>query len=323
MKRFFVAIACLALAAPAWAEKTRRVPVQRPASPLAPVTATIAGSPLTIVVGDDTSTQVTNSNVPGTGQFYPPDCGAGETADNGIFIGVGGVVYGPDFDNHPCGSAANTYTPWTPVSFSGVTGTGTSGDPFKVVIVVNAGASGVTMTETLTYVNGASGSNISLAFSQTPPPSGPAGGVGTFSVLQAADLYLADNDEGFGLLQAGSIGGRAVDSSCAPLAYTILITGNTPPTSWSATGYGSIWDEVSADSLGDNVDSTICEDNGAALLWANQTIPATIETGVSFAGSAVPLGATVPALSPKALASLVLLLAAVGYVLARKASPGA
>jgi len=322
MKRFLVAIVCLALASPAWAAKPRRIPAQRPASPLAPVTATIAGSPLTIVVGDDTSTQVYNSNVPGTGQFFPPDCGAGETADNGIFIGTGGIVYGPDFDNHPCGSAANTYTPWTPVSFSGVTGTGTAGDPFKVVIVVNAGATGIVMTETLTYVNGASRSNISLAFSQAPPPSAPAGGLG-FSVLQAADLYLADNDAGLGLLQAASVGGRAVDSNCAPLAYTILITGDTPPTSWSATGYGTIWDEVTADSLPDNVDSTICEDNGAALLWANQNVPVTIETGVSFAGSAVPLGATVPALSPKALASLVLLLAAVGYVLARKASPGA
>ena len=116
--------------------------------------------------------------------------------------------------------------------------------------------------------------------------------------------------------------GRA-ENNCLPLAYTILITGGTPPSTWSATGYGSIWDEVTADSLGDNVDSTVCEDNGAALLWANQHVPVTIETGVSFAGQAVPLGATVPALSPKALASLVLLLAAVGYVLARKASPGA
>ena len=322
MKRFFVAIACLALASPAWAEKPRRVPIQRPASPLAPVTATIAGSPLTIVVGDDTSTQVYNSNVPGTGQFYPPDCAAGETADNGIFVGNGGIVYGPDFDNHPCGSASNTYNPWVPVSFSGVTGTGTLADPFQVVIVVAAGATGLVMTETLTYVNGSSRSNISLAFSQAPPPSGPAGAL-TFTVLQAADLYLADNDSGFGLLQGGSVGGRAEDGNCAPLAYTILITGDTPPTTWSATGYGTIWDEVSADSLPNNVDSTICEDNGAALLWANQVVPVTIETGVSFAGSAVPLGATVPALSPKALASLVLLLAAVGYVLARKSSLGA
>jgi hypothetical protein len=325
MKRLFVAIACLALASPVFASKTRRVPVQRPASPLAPVTATIAGSPLTIVVGNDTSTQVYDSNLPsGTvGQFFPPDCGAGETADNGIFAGLGGVVYGPDFDNHPCGSAANTYTPWTPVSFSGVTGTGTTADPFKVVIVVQAGATAVLLTETLTYVNGAEGSNISLAFSLAAgAPASPAGG-NVLNVLQAADLYLADNDSGLGLLQGGSVGGRAVDNNCSPLAYPNLIPGPTPPSAWSATGYGSIWDQVSADSLGDNVDSTVCEDNGAALLWANQTIPVTIDTGVTFAGSAVPLGATVPALSPKALASLVLLLAAVGYVLARKASPGA
>jgi hypothetical protein len=296
--------------------------VQRPASPDAPVTATIAGNPLTIVVGNDTSTQVTNSNVPGTGQFYPPDCAAGETADNGIFISIGGTVYGPDFDNHPCGSASNTYTPWTPVSFSGVTGTGTAGDPFTVVIVATAGATGITLTETLTYVNGSAGSNIALAFSQAAPPSGPAGGLG-FNVFQGSDLFLADNDEGFGLFQGGSAGGRAVNASCAPLAYTILISGGTPPTNWSATGFGTVWDEISAAALSNTVDSSICEDNGAALEWANQVVPVTINTGVTFSGSAVPLGATVPALSPKALASLVLLLAAVGYVLARKTSPGA
>ena len=86
MKRLCVALACLALASPAWAAKTRRVPVRGP-NPLAPVTARIAGGPLTIVIGDDTSTQVSNSNVPGSGQFYPPDCGAGETADTGLFVG--------------------------------------------------------------------------------------------------------------------------------------------------------------------------------------------------------------------------------------------
>lgn len=82
-------------------------------NPTRPATVTISGSPLTIVVGSDTSMQVYNTNVPGSGQFYPPDCSAGQTADSGVFAASGGVVYGPDFDNHPCGSAANTYTPWT------------------------------------------------------------------------------------------------------------------------------------------------------------------------------------------------------------------
>ena len=203
-----------------------------------------------------------------------------------------------------------------------MTGTGTAGDPFKVVIVVSAGATGLVMTETLTYVNGASRSNISLAFSQAPPPSGPAGAL-TFSVLQAADLYLADNDAGLGLLQGGSVGGRAVDTNCAPLAYTILITGDTPPTTWSATGYGTIWDEVSANSLRGQrrFDDLRRQRRGALVGEPDRSVHD--RNGREFAGSAVPLGATVPALSPKALASLVLLLAAVGYVLARKASPGA
>ncbi len=126
---------------------------------------TISGSPLTVVIGDDTSAQVYNSNVPGTGQFYPPSCAAGETADNGVFVSLGGLIYGPDFDNHPCGSASNSYTPWTAVSMSAVTGTGTAGDPFTVVIVVDAGATGLRLTETITYVNGAAQYDMALAFS--------------------------------------------------------------------------------------------------------------------------------------------------------------
>lgn len=317
MKRLILVVACLALASPAWAEKTRRVPRQ-PASPLAPVTATISGSPLTIVVGDDTSTQVYNSNVPGTGQFYPPDCAAGQTADNGIFMSVGATVYGPDFNNHPCGSASNSYTPWTPVSFSGVTGTGTAGDPFTVVIVVSAGATGVTLTETLTYVNGAAQDNISLVFSTV-------GNGTTFNVFHGSDLFLADNDSGFGLLQGTSAGGRAANSSCAPLNYTILLLGTTPAQRWSATAYGTVWDEISAANLSNTVDSAICEDNGAGLEWTDLTVPGnvTINTGVSFMGTATPVGASVPALSTVGLSALVLLLAVVGYVLAKKTSLGA
>src|SRR5215831_16308441 len=111
MKRVALVLVCLALASPAWALKERNIPRQ-PSNPLAPATVTITGSPLTIVVGNDTSLQVYNSNVPGTGQFFPPDCTAGETADAGTFAGLGSTVYGPDFNNHPCGSASNSYTPW-------------------------------------------------------------------------------------------------------------------------------------------------------------------------------------------------------------------
>ena len=105
-----------------------------------PATVTITGNPLIIVVGNDTSMQVYNSNVPGSGQFYPPDCSAGETADSGIFVALGGTVYGPDFANHPCGSASNTYTPLgSGLDDPGDRAPGTAGDPFTVVVVTERG----------------------------------------------------------------------------------------------------------------------------------------------------------------------------------------
>ncbi len=327
MKRVALVLVCLALAAPAWAMKSRRIQRQ-PLSPSAPTTVTISGSPLTIVVGNDTSLQVYNSNVPGTGQFYPPDCAAGETADAGTFMGLAGVVYGPDFDNHPCGSASNSYTAWTPVSMTPVTGTGTSGDPFTVVIVANAALTGLQLTETLTYVNGAAGAVISLSFGVAPPPGAPAGASGgaTVDVFVGSDLYLADSDSGFSFASAVAAGGHGANPSCQQLQYSISWQGTTPATAWTAQGFGSVWDEISAGTLDDAVDPT-CIDNGAALEWAGRIItpgaPAVIDTGVDFTGQAVPVGAAVPTISVAGVAALVLLLAVVGYVLARKTSLGA
>lgn len=322
MKRLVLALTFLALAAPLVAEKTRRVPRQAPAG--APATLTIASTPLTIVVGDDTSLQVYNSNVPGTGQFYPPDCLPGQTADYGVFAALGGIVYGPDFNNHPCGSASNSYTPWTLVSMSPITGTGAAGDPYTVIIVVNAGTTGLTLTETLTYLTGAPRVGIALSFSAPQAAEAPEGGI-TFDAFTGADLYLADNDDGFGVLQGTSAGGRAADASCLPLQYVILLEGITPSNRHVADDYSTVWDEISAANLSNTVDPS-CQDNGAALQWTGLVVggatTANVTTGVSFAGSAAPL-ATVPTLSTVGLAALVLLLAVVGYVLVRRTSLGA
>jgi hypothetical protein len=321
MKRLVLALTCLALAAPLVAEK-RRMPGQV----AAPATVTITSSPLTLVVGDDTSLQVYNSNVPGTGQFYPPDCGPGETADYGIFASIGGVVYGPNFDSHPCGSASNLYTPWTLVSMSPITGTGAAGDPYTVVIIENAGATGVQLTETLTYLTGAPRTGISLSFAQVVPgaPGSPQGGI-TFDAFAGADLFLADNDHGFGVLQGTSAGGRAANSSCLALQYIILLEANTPSNRHAGREYSTVWDEISAGNLSNVTDPT-CQDNGAALQWQGLAVGgstvATVSTGVSFTGNAAPL-ATVPTLSTVGLAALVLLLAVVGYVLVRRTSLGA
>src|SRR6185369_5186675 len=74
-------------------------------------------------------------------------------------------------------------------------------------------------------------------------------------------------------------------------------------------------------------DSGTCQDNGAAVEWTQRSLTpggsVTIGTGVSFTGSAVPQGGTVPTLSTLGLAALVLALALVGYLLAGRHSLGA
>ena len=317
MKRLLVVATCFALAAPAWAEKFL-TPPHVPTAP--PVVETISGNPLTILIGDDTSMQVLNSViVGGSGQFYPGGCTT-DVADSGVFVRIAGTNYSPDFDQHGvCGSATSTATAWTPVSISAVTGTGTVATPFTVVVVVDAGVTGLRMTETLTYVNGQNLFNTSFVF--TNLGNAPV----LFDTFIGADLYLADSDSGVPFLAAGNAPGG---KDCATQNYSIYFLTTTPNDLYSAEHWSTVWSEIAAGTLSNVVDG-VCQDNGAANQWQNRTVDpgasVTIDSGVAFSGQVgpPPVTAVVPALSGKGLAALVLLLAAVGYVLARKASPGA
>jgi hypothetical protein len=323
MKRLLAVLACLALASPALALKPRRVP-RHLATGASSSTVTISGSPLTIVVGGDTSMQVYDSNVPGSGQFFPPDCNAGETADSGVFVSSAGVVYGPDFANHPCGSATpGSFVPVAPISLSAVAGSGSAGDPFTVVVVANVGTL-MQLTETITYVDGNTAAKMALSFAPVAPPGVTEGGI-AFNAFVGADLFLADNDSGFPFATAPSAAGsHGASEDCTELQYTIAFQGTTPASDFTANGFGEVWNEIAAGALADTSAST-CLDDGAALEWHENLggSPVTIQTGVSFTGQAVPVGGIVPALSLPGLVALVALLAVVGYVLAKKSSLGA
>jgi hypothetical protein len=307
-------LAVLSLAVPAFASKQPRIPPH--VTQAAPATVTITGNPLTIVIGDETSMEVYNSSVSPGGQYYPNDCTAGETADSGVFAATGGAIYGPDFNNHPCGSASNSYTPWTKVSLSPVTGTGTSGSPFTVTVVVDAGATGLRLTETITYVNGSKAATIALAFSDM------GAAAVTWDTFIGADLYLASSDTGVPALVAGAAAGK----DCQFQNYTILFGNATANDRYSANGFGTIWDEISAGSLSNTVASG-CIDNGIANEWTGRTLnpggSTTINSSVSFTGAVAPVAVATPTLSGMGLTALVAILALVGYVLSRKVFPGA
>ncbi|HEU5249228.1 MAG TPA: hypothetical protein VFW15_04510 [Thermoanaerobaculia bacterium] len=282
---------------------------------------TITGTPLTIYVASDASFQVLNANVPGSGQFYPS--GASCTpGDAGVFADVGGILYAPLFNQHPCGSASGgigTNTPWTPVSLSAVTGTGTSGSPFTVVVVVDAGTTGLRLTMTVTYVNGDGFFRVSNAFTTT-------GSAATADVFFGADLYLANDDDGIPY-RDGTTGGVGGQNCGTVQTYTIQFIPNTAADAYAANSYSSVWSQIGADSLGNTVTAG-CLDNGAALQWNDRAVnpgsATTIDVTVQFSGfvgpTPTPSGppAVVPTLSFPMMALFAVALAALGFVLMRR-----
>lgn len=243
-----------------------------------PAVQTIPGTPLKILIGDDTSYQVLNSSIGGSGQIYPGNCTT-SVADAGIFTSIGGVLYAPDFQQHFCASATGGIGPsvaWTPVSMSGVTGNGTPLSPYAVNVVVNAGTSGVTMSATYTYVDGDPFFRITKVFTATNPAA--------LNVYTGADIFLANSDAGIPYLEPTSTSPGGKDCGSVP-TYTILLIPTTPADHYTALGFSSVWSEIGTQgNLSDTVGGS-CIDNGAALQWQrtlNAGTSVTITSAVSF-----------------------------------------
>jgi hypothetical protein len=271
---------------------------------------------LTISIADDTSMQVSDivNNQPF--EFLNFGCSADQgTADSGVLASVGGVVYGPDFANHPCGTSANTYTPWTPVSISGVTGSGAANDPFTVVVVVDAGATGLRLTETLTYVNGSTLIHPTLSFSATTAV--------TWDTFLAGDRY---GPQTRGILLYGSPG--AVDNvhqgapfpACGyDVPYYVLFP-QSPR--YSANPTQQVWDEISGGSLSNTVYFG-CPSTAIASEWSPLTLAPggslTLDaTAISFVAAFPQTQVAIPALSQAGLLAVIVGLGAAGWILARR-----
>lgn len=243
----------------------------------APVVTVINGSPLQVHIGDDSSFQVFNSQVPGSGQIYPTD--ATDTADMGWFVRSAGVLYAPNFAEHPSGTATGsigTYTAFTPVSLSGVSGSGIASDPFRVTVNGTLGGSGLSATLQVQYVNG--DNYFTKIFTLTN--NGAAQDV---DIFLGADIYLASSDAGVPFQEptSGSPGGQDCGS---PPTYTILLIPQTTADAFSGRGYNTIWGEIGANALDDIIDPG-CEDNGAALQWHRSLAAGgttTIQAATSF-----------------------------------------
>lgn len=254
----------LAAAVPAHAAKGDPAPANRG---VAPAVATIAGSPLTVLVGNEHSYQIFNSEIPGVGQVYPSDSTG--TADMGWMVSTGGVLYSPDFQNHESGTATSglgATTPYTAQTISPVSGSGSAADPFVVTVTAQLGGTGLGTSEQIRYVNG---DNF---FSKRFTLINNSATAQTASIFLGGDIYLAGSDSGIPYLEgaSNSIGG----SDCVnPASYFILYIPQTPADAYSGAGYSNVWAQIGAGALDNALSTTSCIDNGAALQW-NRTLAA-------------------------------------------------
>lgn len=266
------------------------------------VTTIDAGTPLTIRVGDEMSFQIFNADVPGTGQIFPSTSSG--TADMGWLVHAGGVKYGPDFFQHPAGTATGSLgavTPYGNRSISPVSGSGTAADPWRVTVRGDLGSTGLVAEQVVEYVNG---DNF---FTKRLTLTNHSTGTQDVRIFLGGDIYLAGSDHGIPYRDAGSgaVGGSdctQTNASPAPAArYYILYIPMTPADAWTGAGYGDVWQQIGQGQLDNALSTTSCIDNGAALQW-NRSLPpgagTTIEAVTSFGDLPGLIGFTIARVTP-------------------------
>ena len=219
-------------------------------------------------------------------EFYPT---ASAPGDCGTFVSITApsaahraALYGPDLATNPDQSATTRYlkdTAYTSVQQSGVTGSGTTADPYSVTTEASAGSSGLIVDETDSYIVGDTAYRTDITLRDTAN----TGLIGR--LYHAADCNLPMTGSGYGEFNA----------STSAVACTASVD-NAPPgpvqefaplttRSHYVEGYFcNVWEDVAAQSdLPDTCDCTgntdgTAEDNGEAVNWDYMLRPGGSET---------------------------------------------
>ena len=234
------------------------------AGPVGAVTISSPGPVTAIALGADLSCQVSWINDVDY-EFYPPRTTPG---DCGTFLAVGDTLYAPDFRAHGSSATAGLggYVPFDPVSQTGVLGSGTSVDPYRVRTVVDAPGANLRVTEETTYVAGSQTYRIETSVEGLP------GAADTTSAIlyHAGDCYASGSDIGFGFTrpEIRSVGcSQSPDN--VPAGRTIQLAPLSEGSHHYEAFYRQVWERIATKTqfpdtcrCGEHVD------NGAGLSWA-------------------------------------------------------
>jgi hypothetical protein len=216
--------------------------------------------PLTdIWIGDDLRCQVAHTGEDAY-QFY----NSGNTSGNcGTLLSVGGA------------SGAQLYgflgNSWTPISQSGLTGSGTSSDPYRITTVVQAADAGLTLTEVDSYEAG-------TEYYRTDVTVANASADTTYTNLRlyhAADCYLQGSDSGFGFVDLNNHAVACAQTpSNNPPAMIEEFAPLTGGSHYMETYYSTVFAAVrSQNDLPDTCDCNgdpsggEAQDNGMGISW--------------------------------------------------------
>src|SRR3954453_22585698 len=224
------------------------------------------GGPLTqVAIGNDLSCQVQHTGDTAF-ELFPSSTTPG---DSGTFLATGGALYTPDFSNHGGGSTATgslgARTPYTPVSQTPVSGSGSGASPLRVTTIVNVASTGLQITEIDSYVAGQESYRTDVDVKNT-------GGANQSVVLyRAGDCFLQNPDSGFGFVDPAtkSVGCSANANNSPPnrIEEWVPITGGN---NYTQDTFSAVWSKIAAKTpfaddcvhCGDQVD------NGAGISWA-------------------------------------------------------
>ncbi len=260
-------------------------------SALAAQVITSAGPLNSIYVNNDLGCQATH-----TGDALPEFFGSTPGAC-GTFLAVPGVgLYGPSIP------APLTPTPYTLVSQSGVTGAGTAASPYQVATTVAASGSGLSITETDSYVVGQEQYQTAIAVHNNN-----SSGTIFANLYHAGDCYLQGSDSGYGWFDPTGQGIYCTaNPNNSPAGRIIGFHPMTSGYSFVEGFYASVWGDMGPSVFPDTCDCTTFEDNGAGLSWplavpAGGTATFSLSTIMSPSGSTTGTPnptATAPAVAP-------------------------
>jgi len=247
-----------------------------------PYTSISSAGPLTdIFLGNELSAQIAYSGGPPY-QVYPPSTTPG---DYGTFLVIDDVLYAPDFANHDSSATGSigTYTAHSPVSQSGVTGSGTAANPYQVVTTADVGSTGLSVTQTDSYVLGDEFYRTDMVISNS------TGATIDAILYRAMDCYLGGSDSGYGFV-TGSAVGCSVNPNNTPPGLIEQLVPITPGNAYYHAYYGDVWTAIGAHAPFNN--TCQCEtylDNGAGVSW-NISVPAGGSVTVSHYTAFSPTG---------------------------------